>query len=92
MVLFNAKKHSQSYLINTSRKAITAVTFSSCGKYIATGESGINPAIKVWELDLSGNSDSNAGGTVVAEFLGHKNVVSCLVRRFLYNLKITHKH
>lgn len=70
--------------MNTSRKAITAVTFSNCGRYIATGESGINPAIKVWELDLSGsNPESNSGGTVIAEFLGHKNVVSCLVRNFL---------
>lgn len=80
VVLFNAKKHTQSYLVNNSRKAITAVTFSNCGRYLATGESGINPAIKVWELDVSNNNpESNSGGTVIAEFLGHKNVVSCLV-------------
>lgn len=81
VVLLNAKKLSQTYLLNTSRKAITAVAFSQCGRYVATGECGINPAIKVWELDpLNGNLENGAaGGNVVAEFLGHKYAVSCVV-------------
>ncbi|XP_055713007.1 uncharacterized protein LOC129807634 isoform X2 [Phlebotomus papatasi] len=80
VVLLNAKKLSQTYLLNTSRKAITAVAFSQCGRYVATGECGINPAIKVWELDpLNGNLENGAvGGNVVAEFLGHKYAVSCV--------------
>lgn len=42
--------------------------------------SGQNPAIKVWELDLTnGKSDNGtAGGTMVAEFLGHKYAISCI--------------
>ncbi|XP_055682850.1 mitogen-activated protein kinase-binding protein 1 isoform X2 [Lutzomyia longipalpis] len=80
VVLLNAKKLSQTYLLNTSRKAITAVAFTQCGRYVATGECGINPAIKVWELDpLNGNLENGAaGGNVVAEFLGHKYAVSCV--------------
>lgn len=47
---------------------------------MATGECGINPAIKVWELDASTNgSYENAGGTIVAEFSGHKYAVNCVV-------------
>lgn len=38
VVLFNSKKLSQTYLLNTSRKAITAVAYSQCGRYLATGE------------------------------------------------------
>lgn len=80
-MLFNSKKLSQSYLLNTSRKAITAVAYSQCGRYIATGECGQNPAIKVWELDpQSGNLENGgAAGTIVAEFSGHKYAVNCVV-------------
>ncbi|XP_055295668.1 mitogen-activated protein kinase-binding protein 1 isoform X6 [Sitodiplosis mosellana] len=85
VVLFNVKKLSQAYLLNTSRKAITAVAYSQCGRYIATGECGQNPAIKVWELDSSavnGNIElpggNNVGGVVIAEFLGHKYATSCI--------------
>jgi hypothetical protein len=49
---------------------------------LATGECGINPTIKVWELDnASGNyeAEGNNGGTVIAEFSGHKYAVSCVV-------------
>lgn len=79
VVLFNSKKLSQTYLLNTSRKAITAVAYSQCGRYLATGECGINPTIKVWELDLSPGNESNCGGTVITEFSGHKYAVNCVV-------------
>lgn len=79
VILFNAKKQTQAYLVNTSRKAITAVAFSRCGRYVATGECGLNPAIKVWELDSpNGNLEDTTGGNVVAEFIGHKYAVSCV--------------
>ncbi|XP_055837405.1 uncharacterized protein LOC129905836 isoform X3 [Episyrphus balteatus] len=79
VILFNAKKQTQAYLVNTSRKAITAVAFSRCGRYLATGECGLNPAIKVWELDSpNGNLEDTTGGNVVAEFVGHKQAVSCV--------------
>lgn len=80
--MFNSKRLTQAFLLNTSRKAVTAVAYSRCGRYIATGECGINPSIKVWELESNGQAPeagSNTAGTVVAEFTGHKNAVSCVV-------------
>lgn len=80
VVLFNSKKLSQSFLLNTAKKAITAVAYSQCGRYLATGECGHNPSIKVWELDVNGNSsyENGAAGSIVAEFSGHKYAVSCV--------------
>ncbi|XP_037957302.1 mitogen-activated protein kinase-binding protein 1 isoform X2 [Teleopsis dalmanni] len=79
VVLFNAKRQTQAYLVNTSRKAFTSVAFSRCGRYIATGECGINPAIKVWELESpNGNLEQTTGGNVVAEFVDHKYAVTCV--------------
>ncbi|KRG02842.1 mitogen-activated protein kinase-binding protein 1 isoform X8 [Drosophila mojavensis] len=79
VVLFNAKRHTQAYLVNTSRKAFTSVAFSRCGRYVATGECGINPAIKVWELETpNGNLEQCSGGTVIAEFVDHKYAVTCV--------------
>ncbi|XP_055599901.1 uncharacterized protein LOC129749077 isoform X2 [Uranotaenia lowii] len=80
VVLFNTKKLSQSFLLNTAKKAITAVAYSQCGRYLATGECGHNPSIKVWELDVNGNAnyENGAAGSIVAEFTGHKYAVSCV--------------
>lgn len=80
IVLFNAKRQTQAYLVNTSRKAFTSVAFSRCGRYVATGECGINPAIKVWELEApNGNLEQCTGGNVIAEFVDHKYAVTCVV-------------
>lgn len=95
VVLFNSKKLKQTFLLNSSKKAITAVAFSRCGRYLATGECGINPTIKVWELDLSATNETNSGGTILAEFSGHKYAVNCVVsHQFVeiakHGLKIKH--
>jgi len=85
VVLFNAKRQTQAYLVNTSRKAFTSVAFSRCGRYVATGECGINPAIKVWELETpNGSLEHCSGGSVVAEFVDHKYAVTCVVSPRLY--------
>jgi hypothetical protein len=47
---------------------------------------GINPTIKVWELDQSPGNESNAGGTILAEFSGHKYAVNCVVSE-IFNFK-----
>uniref|UniRef100_A0ABK8FRX5 MABP1/WDR62 second WD40 domain-containing protein n=1 Tax=Anopheles gambiae TaxID=7165 RepID=A0ABK8FRX5_ANOGA len=84
VVLFNSKKLSQNFLLNTTKKAITAVAYSECGRYLATGECGHNPSIKVWELDASGGPggggaiENGTAGSIVAEFSGHKYAVSCV--------------
>ena len=48
-------------------------------KFLYLNPQGINPTIKVWELELSPGNESNVGGTVIAEFSGHKYAVNCVV-------------
>lgn len=52
-----------------SRQAISCVTFSSDGRFIAVGEKGKNPAVRVWEL---------GSGKTLAELHGHKFGVTAL--------------
>ncbi|KAM3616628.1 uncharacterized protein V6R79_021037 [Siganus canaliculatus] len=68
IVLLHPKKNKQSHIINTSRKPFSAVAFSHDGKYLATGESGHVPCVRVWEVD----------GGQVAEVQSHKYGVSCV--------------
>ncbi|KAM3842569.1 LOW QUALITY PROTEIN: mitogen-activated protein kinase-binding protein 1-like [Diretmus argenteus] len=50
VVLLNPKKNRQHHIINTSRKTITAVSFSPDGKLLVTGESGHLPAVRLWDV------------------------------------------
>uniref|UniRef100_A0A8C7QLG5 MABP1/WDR62 first WD40 domain-containing protein n=1 Tax=Oncorhynchus mykiss TaxID=8022 RepID=A0A8C7QLG5_ONCMY len=69
VVLLNPKKNRQHHILNTSRKTITALSFSSDGKYLVTGESGHLPAVRVWEV---------CEFRQVAELQEHKYGVSCV--------------
>uniref|UniRef100_A0A674AC81 Mitogen-activated protein kinase binding protein 1 n=1 Tax=Salmo trutta TaxID=8032 RepID=A0A674AC81_SALTR len=69
VVLLNPKKNRQHHILNTSRKTITALSFSPDGKYLVTGESGHLPAVRVWEL---------CEFRQVAELQEHKYGVSCV--------------
>ncbi|XP_072552931.1 mitogen-activated protein kinase-binding protein 1-like [Salminus brasiliensis] len=69
VVLLNPKKNRQQHIINTSRKTITTLAFSSDGKYLVTGESGHLPAVRVWDV---------AEGSQVAELQEHKYGVACV--------------
>ncbi|XP_065561078.1 mitogen-activated protein kinase-binding protein 1-like isoform X4 [Artemia franciscana] len=69
LVLFNPRKNKQSHIINGCRKTITAVAFSPDGKFLATGECGHQPALRIWDV---------AEKIQVAEFLGHKYGVNCV--------------
>ncbi|KAI4885411.1 hypothetical protein NFI96_018041 [Prochilodus magdalenae] len=69
VVLLNPKKNRQQHIINTSRKSITTLAFSSDGKYLVTGESGHLPAVRVWDV---------AEGSQVAELQEHKYGVACV--------------
>lgn len=67
-----------------SKKLAEEFLLNQCfifSRYLATGECGINPTIKVWELDTTNgnNEQSNSGGTVISEFSGHKYAVNCVV-------------
>lgn len=76
VVLFNSKKNRESHILNTSRKTITCLAFGSGGKYLATGECGHAPSLRVWSIQ---------DGTQMAEFQGHKYGINCVVRYgFMY--------
>ncbi|XP_019124215.2 mitogen-activated protein kinase-binding protein 1 [Larimichthys crocea] len=68
VVLLNPKKNRQHHII-TSKKAITALSFSPDGKYLVTGESGHLPAVRLWDV---------AERRQVAELQTHKYGVSCV--------------
>ncbi|KAK2890339.1 hypothetical protein Q8A73_018639 [Channa argus] len=69
IVLLNPKKNRQHHIINTSRKTITALSFSPDGKYLVTGESGHLPAVRLWDV---------AEQKQVALLQKHKYGVSCV--------------
>uniref|UniRef100_A0A3Q3R2Z8 MABP1/WDR62 first WD40 domain-containing protein n=1 Tax=Monopterus albus TaxID=43700 RepID=A0A3Q3R2Z8_MONAL len=69
VVLLNPRNNRQQHIINTSRKTITALSFSPDGKYLVTGESGHLPAVRLWDV---------AEQRQVAELQKHKYGVSCV--------------
>ncbi|CAH0761745.1 unnamed protein product [Diatraea saccharalis] len=74
VVLYNVRKNRQTHVLNASRKSVTCVAFSPDGRYLASGECGHAPAVRVWDLQ-----DPTASGAVqIAEFPGHTHGVSCV--------------
>ncbi|KAH8027684.1 hypothetical protein HPB51_007234 [Rhipicephalus microplus] len=76
LVLYNTRKNRQQHILNASKKTITCLAFSWDGKYLATGECGHQPHVRIWDV---------AEKTQVAEFPGHKFGVTCVA--FSPNLK-----
>ncbi|XP_053330091.1 WD repeat-containing protein 62-like [Spea bombifrons] len=69
IVLLCPRKNKQTHIFNTCSKPLSALSFSPDGKYIASGESGHKPAVRVWDV---------AEKTLVSEMVGHKYGVSCV--------------
>uniref|UniRef100_A0A8C7Z2G5 EML-like first beta-propeller domain-containing protein n=1 Tax=Oryzias sinensis TaxID=183150 RepID=A0A8C7Z2G5_9TELE len=69
VVLLNPRKNHQGYIFNSSRKAVTTLAFSPDGKYVATGESGHMPAVRVWDVSER---------LQVSELQEHKYGVACV--------------
>lgn len=66
----------QSHIVNGCRKTVTALAFSSDGRYLATGECGHMPSVRIWDLQDTSNS---MGGVQIAEFQGHQYGINCVV-------------
>ncbi|XP_072315799.1 mitogen-activated protein kinase-binding protein 1-like, partial [Eucyclogobius newberryi] len=69
VVLLNPRSNRQQHIINTSRKTLTALSFSPDGKHLVTGESGHLPAVRLWDV---------AERRQVAALQTHKYGVSCV--------------
>ncbi|KHJ40934.1 hypothetical protein D918_09044 [Trichuris suis] len=70
VVLLNADGASQSHIASSSKKAVTSLSFSPDGRYLATAERGHQPAVRIWDL----NDQSLA-----AELFGHTFGIACVV-------------
>ncbi|XP_039180992.1 WD repeat-containing protein 62 isoform X3 [Crotalus tigris] len=76
VVIFNPQKNKQRHIVNTARKTVSALCFSPDGKYVATGENGHQPAVRVWDVEEKSQ---------VSELHGHKHGVACVA--FSPNMK-----
>ena len=59
-------------LFTLYRKTISCVAFSSGGKYLAAGECGHQPCVRVWDV---------ASQSILSELQGHTFGVACVVRQ-----------
>ncbi|CAG5129690.1 unnamed protein product, partial [Candidula unifasciata] len=76
VVLFNPRRNKQSHIFNTTKKSISCLAFSRDGKYLITGETGHQPAVRVWDVQTKAQ---------VTELRGHKFGISCVA--FSPNMK-----
>ncbi|GBL94462.1 Mitogen-activated protein kinase-binding protein 1 [Araneus ventricosus] len=76
VVVYNVRKNKQGHILSPSKKTITSLAFSSDGKYLATGECGHQPHVRVWDVQEK---------IQIAEFQGHKYGINCVA--FSPNLK-----
>ncbi|XP_048840630.1 mitogen-activated protein kinase-binding protein 1-like isoform X3 [Brienomyrus brachyistius] len=69
VVILHPKERTQSHIVNSSRKAFTALAFSRDGKYLVTGEHGHKPCVRVWDVSK---------GMELAEVQCHQYGVACV--------------
>lgn len=75
VILYNPRNNAQAHLIGTTKNSITCLSFSFCGRYIATGEAGHEPRLRVWELyDAKGQF----AFTQIVDIKHHQLGISCV--------------
>ncbi|VBB33051.1 unnamed protein product [Acanthocheilonema viteae] len=75
VILYNPRNNAQAHLIGTTKNNITCLSFSLCGRYIATGETGHEPRLRVWELyDAKGQF----AFTQIVDIKHHQLGISCV--------------
>uniref|UniRef100_A0A5S6QY66 Mitogen-activated protein kinase-binding protein 1 n=1 Tax=Trichuris muris TaxID=70415 RepID=A0A5S6QY66_TRIMR len=70
VVLLSADGTSQSHIVSASKKAVTTLSFSPDGRYLATAECGHQPAVRIWDL-----SDQS----LAMELFGHTFGIACVL-------------
>ncbi|XP_022672151.1 WD repeat-containing protein 62-like isoform X4 [Varroa destructor] len=76
VILYNSKTNRQTHIVSPSKKTITSLAFSWDGKFLATGECGHQPQLRIWDVERRQQ---------LAEFPGHKYGINCVA--FSPNLK-----
>ncbi|UJR18046.1 hypothetical protein I4U23_004947 [Adineta vaga] len=69
-ILYNKNTRKQDFIICNACRAITSISFSPGGRYLATGEKGHDPKIRIW--DLTGDRTS------CIELGDHKFAINCV--------------
>ncbi|KAI1722877.1 mitogen-activated protein kinase-binding protein 1 [Ditylenchus destructor] len=81
VVIHNPRNLSQAHLISSSKNQLTCLKFSPNGRYIATGEFGADPKVRIWELSHHEKGQHAAGGgghRQVAELKYHRLGITCV--------------
>ncbi|VDM52202.1 unnamed protein product [Angiostrongylus costaricensis] len=66
----------EGHLVGAARHPFTCLAFSSCGRYMATGESGHQPHVRLWEIY---DDVGNFTGQSIRSFPFHSNSVVAVV-------------
>ncbi|XP_042510951.1 WD repeat-containing protein 62 isoform X3 [Macadamia integrifolia] len=71
VVIYNVDSRTQSHLMVSARtpKALSCVAVSQDGRYIASGESGHQPAVLIWDYSTQ---------DLISELKGHQYGVACI--------------
>ncbi|CAL7952427.1 unnamed protein product [Xylocopa violacea] len=72
VVLFNPRKNIQAHVLNGCRKTVTSLALAGDGRFLATGECGHMPNVRVWDISDPYNA------VQIAEFAGHKYGINCV--------------
>jgi hypothetical protein len=73
-VLYNVRKNRQRHVLSHAKKPVSCLQLSTDARYLATGESGHNPAVRIYDL-----AADNRHGVQVAELTGHHHGIACVV-------------
>ncbi|PAV80351.1 hypothetical protein WR25_20641 isoform A [Diploscapter pachys] len=74
---FGKESHIQGTLRNRNIE-FTTLDFSACGRYIATGESGSNACVRIWEIVDSSSKAEPKGCHQIRELQMHSNTISAV--------------
>ncbi|UJR30309.1 hypothetical protein I4U23_017846 [Adineta vaga] len=70
VILYDLHTQKQDFIISTARKAITSLSLSPDGRYLATGECGHDPKVRIWDL--------HGDRTTCIELGDHKFAIDCV--------------